>query len=172
MDNINNLNMSAPPIHETNAKYSGFWRRFFAYIIDALIIAIVTAACIIAPLVFIVANGANGRASLSFVYLIEMSAIFVIFLLYDSIFLSLGTMATPGKLVLGIKVTDLNGNRLSFPRALLRTIFKFGFSIVSVLIPVLSLISLVVLLNPFLIVLTEKKQAIHDFIAGTVVVQK
>ena len=102
--------------------------------------------------------------------LIEFVLIVLLFFLYEAYFLSSSRMATPGKRLLGIHVTDMNGNQISFSRALLRTVFKFGLTVIGY-IPVIGLISLVNFLNPFLIVLTEKKQAIHDLIAGTVVVR-
>lgn len=170
MDNVSDVNTSTAPAYVTHAQYSGFWRRFAAYLIDVIIILLMIAILVIAPLTVISISA--GSALEWYIYIVEMAGIIVIYLIYDTIFLSSGMMATPGKRLLGIKVTDLNGNCLSFPRALLRTIFKFGFAIVSALIPAIDIISLVILLNPFLITLTEKKQAIHDFIAGTIVVRK
>ena len=67
--------------------------------------------------------------------------------------------ATLGKMAAGILVTDLNGNRISFGRATARyfskliNAFTLGFGYLT-------------------IVFTEKKQGIHDMIAGTLVVKK
>jgi uncharacterized RDD family membrane protein YckC len=62
-------------------------------------------------------------------------------------------------MAVGIKVTDLAGNRISFLRALGRYVAK--------------IVSFAILLIGFLMVgWTEKKQGLHDMIAGTLVVKK
>ena len=78
--------------------------------------------------------------------------------------------------MVGIKVTDMDGNRISFPTALVRAIFKFGLIFAAgfgrLIASSLHGLSFVPVLNAFLIVLTEKQQTIHDYIAGTIVVKK
>ncbi|NES73302.1 MAG: serine/threonine protein kinase, partial [Okeania sp. SIO2D1] len=72
---------------------------------------------------------------------------------------SLPIKATFGKRIMGIIVTDLNGNPISFARANGRYFAKT--------------ISLITLLIGFIMAaFTEKKQALHDKIAGTLVVKK
>ena len=67
--------------------------------------------------------------------------------------------ATPGKLAVGICVTDLEGQRISFPRALGRTLGK--------------LLSVLFFGLGFLMAgWTARKQALHDLLAGTLVVQR
>jgi uncharacterized RDD family membrane protein YckC len=66
--------------------------------------------------------------------------------------------ATLGKKICGLRVTDLNGERLSFGRATGR----FFARIVS------SIPCMIGYLFPFF---TEKKQALHDMIAGTLVIR-
>lgn len=61
-----------------------------------------------------------------------------------------------GKLALGIRVTDLEGRRISFPRALGRYFAKF--------------LSAIILGVGFLMVAwTQRKQGLHDMICGTLV---
>jgi uncharacterized RDD family membrane protein YckC len=67
--------------------------------------------------------------------------------------------ATVGKMVLGIKVTDLDGNKLDFVKALVRNLCK----IIS---------SLIMCIGYIMAGFTEKKQALHDMIASTLVVKK
>jgi len=169
MDNFNMMKDSAAPLYETSARYSGFWRRLFAYFVDGLLVTFISAAIIVIPLMMIISFDESFVIS-SVAFVFEFIAIVLLFFLYEAYFLSSSRMATPGKRLLGIHVTDMNGNQISFSRALLRTVFKFGLAVIGY-IPVVGLISLVIFLNPFLIVLTEKKQAIHDLIAGTVVVR-
>jgi uncharacterized RDD family membrane protein YckC len=171
MDNLDNVNVAGTvTANMTWARYAGFWSRFFAYIIDAIIIAVLFAAVVVIPLIVLLPRDGSSLSPL--VYPLMIITIFLIYLLYESTFLSSVSMATPGKKLIGIKVTDMNGNKISFARALIRAIFKYGFSILGQAVPILCILSWVPLINAFLIVLTEKKQAIHDFVAGTVVVQK
>jgi len=68
--------------------------------------------------------------------------------------------ATWGKQAMNIYVTDLAGNRLSFGRASLR---YFG-KIISGLIPLF--------IGYIMAGFTERKQALHDMIASTLVLRK
>jgi uncharacterized RDD family membrane protein YckC len=68
--------------------------------------------------------------------------------------------ATIGKSVMSLRVTDLEGQRLSFGHATGR----FFAKLVSGLIPFL--------IGYLMAAFTEKKQALHDLIAGTLVLRK
>jgi len=76
--------------------------------------------------------------------------------LYYAGFESTRGQATPGKVLMSLQVTDLEGNRISFGRATLRFFAKF----ISVLIIFIGFI---------MIGLTKKRQGLHDKIAGTLV---
>jgi|SRR5215470_5618565 len=79
--------------------------------------------------------------------------------LYHAVMESSSKQATFGKLSLKIKVTDFNGNRISFLRATARHFSK--------------IISTVILLLGFLMAtFAKKKQALHDKIAGCLVVRR
>jgi uncharacterized RDD family membrane protein YckC len=67
--------------------------------------------------------------------------------------------ATIGKIVLGLKVTDVNDAKLDFVKALARNLCK-----------VIS--SMILMIGYIMAGFTEKKQALHDMIAGTLVVKK
>jgi uncharacterized RDD family membrane protein YckC len=158
-----------------NSNYAGFWMRFVAFIIDYIIISILQSVVImpiLATLGFSVVS-INGFdfdsmsdqdtwamimafiAAASF----AMTVSFVIQTLYFSFMESSKHQATLGKMALGIKVTDMNGDKLDFPKALLRQLGK-----------VLS--SMIFLIGYILAGLTEKKQALHDIIVGALVVRK
>jgi uncharacterized RDD family membrane protein YckC len=79
--------------------------------------------------------------------------------LYFAGFESSRWQATLGKRALGIAVTDLAGSRITFLRATARAFAHY-----------LSLISFGIgyLIQPF----TEKRQALHDLVAGTLVVTR
>uniref|UniRef100_UPI00314502C5 RDD family protein n=1 Tax=Peribacillus sp. TH14 TaxID=2798481 RepID=UPI00314502C5 len=67
--------------------------------------------------------------------------------------------ATVGKILLNIKVTDLNGGRIGFGRATGR----YFATIIS---------GMIFYIGYIMAGFTSKKQALHDMIAGTVVVKK
>lgn len=64
-----------------------------------------------------------------------------------------------GKLALGLIVTDENGGKLDLVKALIRNVSK----IIS---------SMILLIGYIMAGFTEKKQALHDIIAKTLVVRK
>ena len=79
--------------------------------------------------------------------------------LYYALLESSSWQATLGKKALGLEVTDLEGRRISFGRASGRF---FG-----------KIISAIILYIGFLMAgFTEKKQALHDMMAGTLVIRK
>lgn len=79
--------------------------------------------------------------------------------LYHALMESSAKQATIGKILLKIRVTDLNGQRISFGRATVRHFSK--------------IISTWTLLIGFLMAgWTKKKQALHDKIAGCIVIVK
>jgi len=79
--------------------------------------------------------------------------------LYYALLESSAWQATLGKKALGLEVTDLEGRRISFGRATGRFFAK--------------MISALILWIGFIMAgFTEKKQALHDMIAGTLVIRK
>ncbi len=143
--------------------YTGFWKRFFAYIIDAIIILFFTLALILSVLFFAfggiesVRNFESGLYSLVVIFL--FIAINLAQLVYYAGFESSKYQATIGKLIAGIKVTDEKGERLTQGKAFIRGIVK--------MIQSNSLMFLFVICA-----FTGKKQNLHDLAAGSVVLEK
>ena len=76
--------------------------------------------------------------------------------IYEVAMESSAKQATVGKMALGLKVTDLEGRRISFARATGRHFAK--------------LISGMIFLVGYIMAgFTQRKQALHDMIAGTLV---
>lgn len=138
-----------------SASYAGFWRRFVAYWLDIFVFISID--------VFIAyARGIplNARQQIEPV---EMAKAFLlstfIYWLYWAIFESSPWQATIGKRAMDIYVTDLNGHRLGFAKASGRF---FG-----------KIISFMILLTGFIMIaFTERKQALHDLMAGCLVVRR
>lgn len=151
------------PVAMPPVSYAGFWIRFLAHVIDSVVLGVV-----VFPLMFLVIGvGALGSTAknqqaagmtLLALFPILFVALFAGQWLYYALMESSGKQGTLGKMVLKLKVTDTNGNRITFGRATGRYFAK--------------LISSMTLLIGYIIVgFTEKKQALHDFIAGTVVLK-
>lgn len=145
-------------------NYAGFWIRLGAYLIDFIILLIIS--YIIQAITGIdmgmdfsaafndamVADGTSQSSLLGNVIGI------VIGIAYFAGFESSKLQATIGKKAVGLVVVDKNGGRISFLRAIARYFAK--------------IISAVILLIGFIMVaFTDKKQGLHDFICGTFVVK-
>jgi uncharacterized RDD family membrane protein YckC len=128
-------------------EYAGFWSRVAALIVDNAIVTIFGLALLIAA--GFVGTGAAVIANFAFMLLA---------FLYWPLMESSERQATIGKQLLGIQVTDANGVRLTFVRALLRNLAK----IIS---------SLPFGLGFLLAAFTARKQALHDMITKCLVVR-
>ncbi len=127
------------------SMYAGFWRRVAAALLDGLIIGAVTAP-------FAVGMSSGNRYSAS-----ASSISIVIWWLYEALMESSAKQATLGKMALGIRVTDLDGNRIRFGKATGRHFAKI-------------LSALILGIGFLMAAFTERKQALHDILAGTLVV--
>jgi uncharacterized RDD family membrane protein YckC len=120
------------------------WLRLGAAFIDGFLVLIVSA------LIYPVSAGDRGFAALPFL---------VVSWLYFAGMESSRRRATLGKRLLGLEVTNLQGQRISFPRATLRMLAKYlswfpmGFGYLSFF-------------------LSRRKQGLHDMAAGTLVVER
>ncbi len=88
---------------------------------------------------------------------IGIAGIFFAHWLYEAAMLSSSWQSTLGKRALGMTVTDLDGGRLSFARATGRHFAKW-------------LSAMTLCIGFVMAAFTEKKQALHDMVAGTLVV--
>lgn len=149
---------------QTPVAYAGFWLRFVAYIIDAIILGIVGVGAFF-PLfranihAFTSQNPWEVYTSPSRpLFAIRLLALMLSWIYYASMESS-SWQATLGKKILGLKVTDLAGNRISFARASGRF---FG-----------KILSGMILGIGFLMAgFTQRKQALHDILAGCLVLRQ
>src|SRR5208283_4872337 len=125
--------------------FAGFWNRVAAFIIDLIIL-------ILAAYISIYAFNSKGTFN-------DLVLGIMLPWAYFSLMESSDSRATLGKMALGITVTDLNGKRISKGKATIRFFAKY--------------LSALILFAGFIMVrFTKKKQALHDIIAGTLVVVK
>jgi uncharacterized RDD family membrane protein YckC/Tfp pilus assembly major pilin PilA len=145
--------------------YGGFWLRLVAALLDGLIlyaasmflVAFVSAA---AGAPFAVLAGWDfawsGYAGLHvLMFFINLSVAW----LYASLFQSSRLQASPGMLALGLRVTMLDGARIGFGRATGRFFASY-------------LSAMILFFGYFMIGWTQRKQALHDMIADTLVVRR
>jgi len=164
---------------EIQHVYAGFWARLSAYFIDTAIIAFFMIACVTfakdqlsgyfaahPEMLKIIQDNTNATdiPSVSdytskLIYYYGMIFGFVFNWVYFAGFESSHLGATPGKWVLGIYVTDMEGKRVSFRRASGR---YFG-----------KIISGIILGIGYMMAgFTEKFQALHDMMAECLVWKK
>jgi len=150
---------SAAGIHEAGGwiyEYAGFLVRLLAALLDLFFLAVVQLfmLLLIEPRFFYMPQiYLAGQASLGVYLFGSLSA-----WLYSAIFECSAWQATPGKRLLGIRVMNERGEALSFWLTSLRFVGK--------------VISVGLLGVGFLLILfTPRKQALHDLLVGSLVVQ-
>ncbi|HTR48174.1 MAG TPA: RDD family protein [Verrucomicrobiae bacterium] len=143
--------------------YAGFWIRAAAYLLDSVLLA----AALTPFLLPIVRNnhadsslqqmlqfyGSWTRQSIAFTLLIHLTE-----WLYSATMESSAWQATVGKRIFGLRVADAEGRRLTFLRATARHFGKY--------------LSSFLFLGFILVGFTEKRQGLHDLIAGTFVLKR
>jgi uncharacterized RDD family membrane protein YckC len=149
----------------SSTGYGGFWIRFVAIIVDGIIVRI-------AIFPFVAALGLMGLRHRTFVFdgqinhadipamvgagLATFGVFAVINWLYDALLTSSVWQGTVGKKILNLRVTDQAGNRISFPRATGRHFAKYY-------------LSTILFIGFIMAAFTDRKRALHDMIADTLV---
>lgn len=153
--------------------FAGFWLRLVATLIDGVIIGLAFLVLFI-PLLFLTGMTAqleglvhsSGRpdpailAGFLMIILVFAGLSILVQWLYHAYLESGEKQATWGKQALGLYVTDLTGNSVSFGRSSGR----FFSKIITGMIP----LGIGYIMAGF----TERKQALHDMIAGCLVLRK
>lgn len=135
--------------------YAGFWKRFAAFFIDMLILVVLGG---LAGGILGFLYGASTGTAEGAEFVGQIAGTLAGWIYYAA-FESSEKQATLGKMALSIKVTDMDGNRIGFGRATGRHFAK--------------IISGIILLIGYLMVaFTQKKQGLHDMMAGCLVVNK
>ena len=130
--------------------YAGFWRRFLAFLIDAFIVFVIYKLVFVGLISAFMKGGSDYMRNLF---------TFALSILYWTLFECSSWQATPGKKALGIKVTDMDGNKLNFAQSLGRNLGK----IVS---------SFTFYIGCVMAGFTVRRQALHDKMAGCLVIDK
>jgi uncharacterized RDD family membrane protein YckC/Tfp pilus assembly protein PilE len=129
--------------------YGHFGRRFIAWIIDRVVVMLP-----LMLIIFLPGESSGGKAADYVIF-----GWYAFLVLYYPLMESSPWQGTVGKVAMDLKVVSLEGERIGFFRALWRL---FG-----------SLISGIILNIGFLMAaFTEKRQALHDMLAATLVVRR
>ena len=140
-----------PAVAKTGVAYAGFWRRFLAYLIDGTLIAGVNLA-LYSTVHLLAPDNLDALANIAPVAVAISWA-------YFAVLESSPASGTLGKVALGMYVADVHGDPISFGRA----VFRNGLKSVSWLLLGAGWI---------LAAFTPRKQALHDVMAGTLVLRK
>ncbi len=130
-------------LEEDGMRYAGFWARVGAVIIDSVIWGAFSVAVAFLPIDEEL-YGVMG---------------FFIAWMYYALLESSAWQGTIGKLAMGIAVTDMDGNRISFFRAT----FRYFFHLLS---------ALTMMIGYLMAAFTPKKQALHDIVCRCMVLKK
>jgi uncharacterized RDD family membrane protein YckC len=140
--------------------YGGFWWRVLAYFIDYFVVNVVMSMLsgLVGSGMMLPFNGLGVDAPNVAGTLVAsvLGLTFVMTWLYFALMECSSLQATLGKLAVGVVVTDVDGNRISFPRATGRYFGKF-------------LSALILGIGFLMVALTQRKQGLHDAMAGTLV---
>ncbi len=143
-------------------QMAGFALRVAAILIDSLIIFGILMIFVgtALPVLFMSTSiGEIGESAALGLLLAYFFGVPMLFILYQAAFECSKFQGTPGKMAVGIKVTDMDGNKVSFLRAVGRNASK----IIS---------STIFFIGYLMAIWTDKKQGLHDMIASTLVIKK
>lgn len=153
--------------------YAGLGRRLIAFVVDAILILLMGIVVITffsltngiryayyllfqrAPIASLTEAGTVDAALSPIIASLGM-LIIIIPWLYFAGFESSRSQATPGKLLMRVVVTDLEGNKPTFARVTLRHFAKF-------------ISALIIFMGFLMIGLTQNRQGLHDKIASCLV---
>jgi len=157
---------AAPPLPDhfhSPTLHAGFWQRFAAYLIDCLILVpafFVLEFVLVIPLVAVGASNHQAGAGPALGWMIFVWLLIIVLpWLYFAICESSRLQATPGKLAIGLRVTNIYGRRIGFGQATGRYFGKF-------------ISGLIMNIGYMMAGWTARKQALHDLMADCCVVRR
>lgn len=136
-------------------KFAGFWTRFWAYLIDLLMVSAVS-GIIIKPIFRILDIKISNPSFLLFSpYKVTILIVFLAYFALMTKFFS----QTVGKMILGIKVVQKDEGKLTWGTVLFREVIG-------------RFISKLLTIPYLLVVFMPKKEAVHDLFADTYVIHE
>jgi uncharacterized RDD family membrane protein YckC len=139
-------------IIDSNVNYAGFWIRVGAAFIDALLV-------IALQVVFAIIIIGTPNIMLAGTSILLTLVNYIAGFLYQTLMDSSKYQGTLGKMAVGIKITGLNGERISYGKAVGRYFAKL-------------LASIIFGIGLLMVAFDKKKQGLHDKMVKTYVVEK
>ena len=139
----------------TEANLATFGWRLLAYLVDFIILVMLMVVAINIFTAFGVTFNINKYADVVKLQLL----FFAVLVLYNASCEALPLMGSPGKKACGLVVVDVDGRRISFLNAMVRSAGK-------------AMSIFLMYTGFFSILFTEYKQALHDLLAKTYVIRK
>ena len=166
-------------------KYSTFWLRFFAGVVDGIILSPLAYLLSLAPISFLAANNIGGTAYLVFTTIVWHASVYTY-----SVLLHWKYGQTLGKKLCGVRVVDVGETRLlTLEQSFKRDMIPIMISVLGIVLWIFQLITgamnvgwvaeiildsvgvIWFLLEIFTMLSNDKRRAFHDYLAGSVVVQ-
>jgi len=144
----------AQPLPTSERRYGGFWIRFLATLIDGIILSII-GSLVGGNQVVNYQQAADGMYSANVNFFGWYSLIPIAYVIGFWIWKS----ATPGKMALGLKIIDEQGNNLTPVTAIIRYL---GYILSGIILGI----------GYLMIAFTKNKRGLHDMIAKTYVIRK
>lgn len=142
--------------------YAGFWLRLAAYLLDSILLGLTAGIAVFMPLM---SRGAISQNNFWDIYTGTTQQYVALRLLmlmiqwaYFALLESSPWQASLGKRMLGLKVTDLDGKRISFGRASARYFCTL-------------LSGFILMIGFIMIAFTQKKQGLHDILTACLVIK-
>jgi uncharacterized RDD family membrane protein YckC len=169
-------------------NYANVISRVGAYAVDAILLFIAIPAILgaVVALILYLTVGFDWMQNGFLFWLFVFSTVSIPIWLYYSLLESSARQATFGMRLFGLQVTDTDGNRISFGRALLRTVVKllpFEINHLVMFLPTpiwydpnpgfrigFLVVNALIILYFATMFLTRRRQSVHDLVARTIVV--
>jgi len=136
-------------------SFAGFWRRVLAAVIDTLLLWLPGSLFTF----FLKSKLLSIGWSKVELAILDYIQLVIIWTLYYGFLESSKIQGTLGKRLIGIKVTDIHGQRISFSRAIARALLQY--------VAILPLG-----IGIFMVAFTKRKQGLHDMIAKCLVIKR
>lgn len=153
--------------------FSGFWKRFAASFLDSIVTAVLTYAVLI-PMMLLMGMSASQMAGTGSNPLMGGMSVLMALMVYPVSFgipavyfawmHASSRQASLGKMAVEAKVVRTDGTAIGFWRGFLRYLAYFLFTLLTC--------GLGVLISGLMVAFTERKQALHDMVCDTLVVDK
>ncbi|PAQ16582.1 hypothetical protein CD798_00395 [Bacillaceae bacterium SAOS 7] len=137
----------------TTPHYAGFWMRFWAYLIDLIVIGSIS-RLIIYPVFRLLEVDIHVSGMFEPINVATAAVFYLYFIIFTKYW-----GQTVGKMVLGLKVVSLNDPQLSWQTVLVRELLgRYITSTIFILYVLIAFLS--------------KKQGVHDLFADTTVIHE